>query len=87
MVGMRAAERGVRDENTLKVMRACLDMVETLVRQSDKITQSDIETTLGVLAKAATEVDDETSATTAVVASVRNAIGKLHALRVEMTAK
>ena len=87
MVGMRAAERGVRNEDRLKVVRACLDMVETLVRQSDKITPSDVETTLAVLTKAASEVDDETSATTAVVAAIRNAIGKLQALRTEMTTK
>ncbi|MBI3400025.1 MAG: hypothetical protein HY048_01285 [Acidobacteria bacterium] len=87
MVGMRASERGARNEEAAKVLRACLDLVETLVRQSDKITASDVETTLGVLTKAASEVDDETSATTAVVSAIRNAIGRLQTLRTEMTTK
>ncbi|MBZ5556841.1 MAG: hypothetical protein LAO77_06140 [Acidobacteriia bacterium] len=87
MVGMRAAERGTRNEDATKVLRACLDLVETLVRQSEKITPSDVETTLGVLTKASSEVDDETSATTAVVSAIRNAIGRLQSLRTEMTTK
>jgi hypothetical protein len=85
MVGMRAAERmSARNEDAVKLVRACLDLVEHLVRQADSVTTAEIETTLSVMTKAASEVDDETSATTAVVAAIRNAIGKLQALRTEI---
>lgn len=88
MVGMRAAERGsTRNDAAAKVVRACLDLVETLVRQSENVTASQVETTLAVLQKAVVEVDDETSATTAVVAAIRNAIAKLETLRTEIAAR
>jgi len=88
MVGMRSAERSsTRNEAATKVVRACLDLVETLVRQSENVTASQVETTLAVLEKAIAEVDDETAATTAVVAAIRNASTKLQALRTEMAAK
>jgi hypothetical protein len=87
MVGMRAAGRGRPNEPAAKVLRACLDLVEQLVNQSENVTAAEVETTLKVLTQAATEVDDETSATTAIVASVRNAIGKLQALRTEFNEK
>ncbi|MBI3492120.1 MAG: hypothetical protein HY047_10110 [Acidobacteria bacterium] len=88
MVGMRAAERGsTRNDAAGKVVRACLDLVETLVRQSENVTASQVETTLAVLEKAVAEVDDETAATTAVVASIRNAIVKLQLLRMEISAR
>jgi len=51
------------------------------------VTASQVETTLAVLEKAIAEVDDETAATTAVVAAIRNASTKLQALRTEMAAK
>src|SRR5215467_1538645 len=88
MVGMRAAGRGAKpNEEAAKVIRACLDLVEQLVRQSENVTSAEVETTLNVLTQAVKEVDDETSATTAIVSAMRNAIGKLQALRTEMAAK
>ena len=88
MVGMRAAGRGaVPNEAAAKVLRACLDLVEQLVNQSENVTSAEVETTLKVLNQAAAEVDDETSATTAIVSAVRNAIGKLQSLRSEMAEK
>jgi hypothetical protein len=88
MVGMRAAERSsTRNEAATKVVRACLDLVETLVRQSENVTAPQVETTLAVLEKAIAEVDDETAGTTAVVAAIRNASTKLQALRTEMAAR
>src|SRR2546429_9143887 len=65
MVGMRSAERSsTRNEAATKVVRACLDLVETLVRQSENVTASQVETTLAVLEKAIAEVDDETAGNT-----------------------
>ena len=88
MAGMRAAGRGATpNEQAAKVIRACLDLVEQLVRQSESVTAAEVETTLNVLSQAVAEVDDETSATTAIVAALRNAIGKLQSLRTEITAR
>jgi hypothetical protein len=44
----------------------------------------DVEKTLAVLHQAATELDDETAATSAFVASIRNAAGRLQSLRSEL---
>ena len=71
-----------------KVLRACLDLIETLVRQPpENVTMMDIETTLNVLHQSMTEVDDETPASTAFVQSIKNAAGKLQDLRRELAAK
>jgi hypothetical protein len=87
MAGMRASARvSTQNPQAEKVIRACLDLVETLVRQpQENVTVMDVETTLNVLHKAASELDDETAATSAVVASIQNAIGRLQALRTELS--
>jgi hypothetical protein len=85
MAGMRASARvSTQNPQAEKVLRACLDMVETLVRQPENITLPDVEKTLAVLHQAATELDDETAATSAFVASIRNAAGRLQSLRSEL---
>jgi len=86
MAGMRASAR-VQTQNPQaeKVLRACLDLVETLVRQPpENITVMDVEKTLNVLHAAANELDDETAATSAFVSSIRNAVGRLQSLRSEL---
>ena len=86
MAGMRASAR-VQTQNPQaeKVLRACLDLVETLVRQPpENITMMDVEKTLNVLHAAASELDDETPATSAFVSSIRNAAGRLQTLRSEL---
>jgi hypothetical protein len=45
---------------------------------------TDIETTLNVLHKSMTEIDDETSATSAFVSSIQNAASRLQELRREI---
>jgi hypothetical protein len=88
MAGMRAAARGpMPNAQAEKLLVACLDLVEQLARQPQMVTVTDVETTLGVLHQAAAEMDDETAATSAVVASIRNAIGRLQTLRTEITVK
>ena len=88
MAGMRAAGRGpTPNAQAEKLLRACLDLVEQLARQPEMVTMTDIETTLGVLHQAAAELDDETATTSAVVASIQNAIGRLQTLRTEITVK
>jgi conjugal transfer/entry exclusion protein len=47
---------------------------------------TDIETTLNVLHQSMTEIDDETSATSAFVSSIQNAAGRLQDLRRELAA-
>ena len=50
MAGMRAASRGVAPNPKAEaLLRACLDLVEHLVRQSLDVTTAEVETTLGVL--------------------------------------
>ena len=86
MAGMRASARvSTQNPQAEKVLRACLDLVETLVRQPPElIMMTDVERTLAVLHQAATELDDETAATSAFVASIRNAAGRLQTLRGEL---
>ena len=85
MVGMRAAARGaVRHEQSETNIRACLDLVEQLVRQSENVKAAEIETTLNVLNRAAAELDADESAPPAVVSALRNAVGRLQLLKAEM---
>jgi hypothetical protein len=89
LTGMRAAAR-VQTQNPKaeKPLRACLDLIETLVRQpAEQVTQVDVETTLNVLHQSMTEIDDETPASTAFVQSIKNAAGRLQDLRRELAAK
>ena len=86
MVGMRASARGAApNEAAAKVIRACLDLVEQLVRQSDNVTSSDVETTLNVLTRGAAELEADEASATAVLSALRNAVGRLQLLRTEMT--
>jgi hypothetical protein len=86
MVGMRASARGaVPHEPSAKNIRACLDLVEQLVRQSENVRAQEVETTLTVLTRAAAELDTDEASPPAVISALRNAIGRLQALRTEMT--
>ena len=89
LTGMRAAARvQTQNPNATKILRGCLDLIETLVRQPpENVTMMDIETTLNVLHQSMTEIDDETPASTAFVQSITNAAGKLQDLRRELAAK
>jgi len=88
LTGMRAAAR-VQTQNpgATKILRGCLDLIETLERQTENVTVSDVETTLNVLHQSMTEIDDETPASTAFVQSIKNAAGRLMELRRELSAK
>jgi hypothetical protein len=86
MVGMRASARGaVPHDASAKNIRACLDLVEQLVRQSENVRAAEVETTLTVLTRAAAELDTDEASPPAVMSALRNAIGRLQALRTEMT--
>jgi hypothetical protein len=86
MVGMRASARGaVPHDASAKNIRACLDLVEQLVRQSENVRAQEVETTLTVLTRAAAELDADEASPPAVMSALRNAIGRLQALRTEMT--
>ena len=88
LTGMRAAAR-VQTQNpgATKILRGCLDLIETLERQTENVTVQDVETTLNVLHQSMTEIDDETPASTAFVQSIKNAAGRLMELRRELAAK
>jgi hypothetical protein len=83
MVAMKAAERA-NSATGQQLVRACMDHVELLVRQSEKIKASDVEMTAALLNKAAAELQADGSAT-AIVSSLRNSLERLHALRAELT--
>jgi hypothetical protein len=90
MAGMRAVSRGATpNPRAEQLLRACLDLVEHLVRQSLDVTTAEVETTLAVLERAYNELEGESTSETQNPASValKNAIGKLKALRIELTAK
>ena len=87
MAGMRASARGsTPNEQAGKLLRACLDLVEQLERQSDKLTSAEVEVTLSVMHTAASELEQDESAS-AVLAALRNGIGRLQSLRTEITTK
>ncbi len=89
LTGMRAAAR-VQTQNpgATKILRGCLDLIETLERMApETVTVTDIETTLNVLHKSMTEIDDETAATSAFVSSIQNAASRLQDLRREIAGK
>ena len=90
MAGMRAASRGATPNPRAEpLLRACLDLVEHLVRQSLAVTTAEVETTLSVLERAFNELEDGAGEAVMNPASValKNAIGRLRALRLELTAK
>src|SRR5262249_48006046 len=82
MVGMKAAERG-NSEFGQKLMRACMDHVELLVRQSENVKVHDVEATTVLLTKAAAELQASEGVSNT-VSALRNAIGRLHALKDEL---
>jgi len=87
MVGMRAAARGAaRHEQSEKNIRACLDLVEQLVRQSENVKAAEVETTINVLNRAAAELAADESSPISVVSALRNAVGRMQTLKAEMTA-
>jgi hypothetical protein len=91
MAGMRAASRGATPNPRAEpLLRACLDLVEHLVRQSLDVTTAEVETTLAVLEQAFNELEggagNEQTMNAASVA-LKNAIGRLKALRLELSAK
>src|SRR3954462_15598896 len=88
LTGMRASAR-VQTQNPVaeKKLKACLDLIETLVRQpAENVTMMDVEPPLNVLHASMVEIDDETSATSAFVSSIQNAAGRLQDLRRELAA-
>ena len=87
MAGIRASARGAKpNEPAGKLLRACLDLVEQLERQSENVTTAEVEMTLGVMHTAALELEQDDSAS-AVLAALRNAVGRLQSLRTEITTK
>src|SRR6185295_18392022 len=88
MAGMRATSRGAAPNPKAEgLLRACMDLVEHLAGQSMDVTTAEVETTLGVLENAYGELDAEVGATNPATVSMKNAIGRLRALRLEIGAK
>ena len=82
MAGMRATSRvSPPNEKVEKLLRACLDLVEHLTGQSLAVTAAEVETTLAVLEAAYGELESEHGPATV---ALKNAIGRLRALRLEI---
>ena len=72
MAGMRAASRGSSPNPRAEpLLRACLDLVEHLVRQSLDVTSAEVETTLAVLERAFAELEAGADAVVVPAADVR----------------
>jgi hypothetical protein len=88
MAGMRSASRGTApNAKAESLLRACLDLVEHLVRQSLDVTTAEVETTLGVMEQAYGEMDADVGTAHGSTVALKNAIGRLKALRLELTAR
>jgi hypothetical protein len=88
MAGMRATSRAaVPNPKAEQLIRACMDLVEHLVRQSLDVTTAEVETTLSVVENAYNEMEAEVGAANAATVALKNAIGRLRALRLEIEAK
>ena len=88
MAGMRASARGASpNPKAESLLRACMDLVEHLVRQSLDVTTAEVDTTLGVLEQAYGEMEAEVGAANATTVALKNTIGRLKALRLEFDAK
>jgi hypothetical protein len=83
MVGMKAAERA-NSENSKQVVRKCMDYVELLVRQSENVKAPEVESTLQFVNREAAELQASDPSASAVIAALRNAVGRLHALLAEL---
>ena len=85
MAGMRATARAATPNPKAEaLLRACMDLVEHLVRQSLDVTAAEVETTLNVVENAYAEMEAEVGAANAATTALKNAIGRLRALRLEI---
>ena len=85
MAGMRAtAPAATPNPKAEALLRACMDLVEHLVRQSLDVTAAEVETTLNVVENAYAEMEAEVGATNAATTALKNAVGRLRALRLEI---
>ena len=88
MAGMRATSRAATPNPKAEaLLRACMDLVEHLVRQSLDVTTAEVETTLNVVENAYNEMEAEVGAANAATVALKNAIGRLRSLRLEIGAK
>ena len=88
MVGMRTIERSASpNSEAAKVLRACLDLVEQLVRQAESVRPTDIDTTVAVLNRGAAEIQADEANGSTVIGALRNAISKLQACKTDLVTK
>jgi len=85
MAGMRASSRAATPNPKVEaLLRACMDLVEHLVRQSLDVTAAEVETTLNVVENAYGEMEAEVGSANAATTALKNAVGRLRALRLEI---
>ena len=83
LVAMKKAERFDR-AHSVKLIRACMDLVEHMEHAAGNLTHNDLHTTLSVLNQAAKEVDDKSPVAPALAGALKNVIERLEALRTEI---
>lgn len=83
LVAMKKAEKFDRAQS-VNLIRACMDLIEHMEHDADKVRHSGLDRTLVVLNQAAKEVDDRSPVAPALVAAIRNVIGRLESLRTEI---
>ena len=83
LVAMKKAERFDR-AHSVKLIRACMDLVEHMEHGADKLTHNELDTTLTVLTQATKEVDDKSPVAPALVASLKNVTSRLETLRTDI---
>src|SRR5688500_362137 len=88
MAGMRAATRGPAPSDRAEaILRACLDLVEHMSRQSKEVSVGEVDTTLRVHDQAVRDIDNEGLEAHAPTTALRNAKERLIALKQEMAVK
>jgi len=85
MVAMKKAEKFEKTP-AVKLLRACLDLVEHMEHAGEKAGLAELEMTVTVLTQASKEIDDKSHIAPALIAAIKNAIGRLESLRSEIGA-
>jgi hypothetical protein len=89
MVAVRAAQRAAMSQApSLKILRACQDLIEQLEQSATEVSVVEIEMALNVVTQALVELGRQQPAPTpAMLGAVRNAVDRLKRLSAEFSAR
>jgi hypothetical protein len=84
MVAVRAAQRAAPpDQQVLKALRACQDIIERLEQSATEVSAAQVEMALSVVTQALLELGRRPTPAPAVLGAVRNAVDRLQRLRTD----